>query len=138
MKTEICLTQSFECEKVSSKPSITVAAEKLDLADMIKRASMGILDLNSYKTQLAADLTGITNQKDYEKAANSLLERPASALDRVFGTDRETATLEMQELYKVAERNRKPKAATAPDPATPPQAKEPEPAKEPPTDSPAN
>lgn len=127
MAFRICNSARLNAESHSDNTSITKVMERLDIATMLKRASMGILDLSAYAAPRGADVVGTSARKGEE--IDALLDQPSTVMDNLFGSDRETAEQQRRAFEETARRSRKPKEPDKPSveekkeptvPATPP------------------
>lgn len=105
----ICINVRLEAESQSDTVSITNVVERLDIEAMLNRAQQGILDLRAYQRPMVADVVGTGGTPEEIDAATmratmQLLEQPDTPANRVFGTDKETATKALKDLRSLADR----------------------------------
>lgn len=107
MSFKICNSVRLNAESHADNVSITKVMERLDIATMLQRASMGILDLNVFKRPSAGDVSGTSARKAQE--IDALLDQPSTVMDDLFGADRETVDKQMRMFEETARRSRVPK-----------------------------
>lgn len=124
MAFNLCNSINLSLENVSDKGSITKVGERLNIETLLKRAEMGVVDLQAYQRSRNNDLR---DQDVTREAVEALMDRPSSVMDRTFGFSREDGASELNVLRDVANRNRieqnndpepAPEPAPAPAPAT--------------------
>lgn len=100
----LCMTSSLSIEEHIDKVSITQQAEKLDIAEMLKRAQMGILDLKSFERPHSGDMSSpdSDNPDIIARETSKLFAVPGSVLDRTFGSSLEEASSEVRRNRKIA------------------------------------
>lgn len=108
--SNICLSIRLDAESPLDNVSITNVMERLDIETLLQRAQAGILDLRAYQRPMGADVVGAgQSPEQIEAATRELLNVPDVPTNRVFGTDKETASKALKNLQSLADRYRVPK-----------------------------
>lgn len=110
----LCNSIRYGCDPIKDFHSITQVGEKLDIATMLNRAQLGVLDLNDFRVPRMSEVDGSSVvDPGTDTRLDALLQAPSTS-DRLFGQSVEDAKSDVSRLRSMVKKVEKSSPASSP------------------------